>query len=107
MSPESLILVAYCLIEPWSLPFLLPGFFTRSPGQAKGFFTPGRVFMMLWSSENLPNEILNVIEEENTVPDNRRWLVAAEGVYTGPFEGPATVRRFVVVQAGARSTLCL
>ncbi|KAL2818056.1 hypothetical protein BJX63DRAFT_82899 [Aspergillus granulosus] len=82
-------------------------FWSRSPPSASEFFTVGRVFMILWDVSALRRDLQEIAEEDPTVHINRREFMTMESAYTGPYTGPETVRRFVVVAQGVRSSYCL
>ncbi|KAL2828809.1 hypothetical protein BJY01DRAFT_255254 [Aspergillus pseudoustus] len=84
-----------------------PMFWTRCPSSATEFFTVGRVFMMLWDVHALGRDFQEVVDDDPTVYTNRRTLMTIESAYSGPYTGPGTVRRFVVVAEGVRSSYCL
>ena len=62
---------------------------------------------MLWEVPADAQKIMEVVDEEPSVEQDRRSYLGLEGTYTGPYAGPTTVRRFVVVRADRRSCLCL
>ncbi|KAL4861234.1 hypothetical protein BDV12DRAFT_204224 [Aspergillus spectabilis] len=87
--------------------FYDPMFFSREISSAKHFFTPGRVFMILWDADGMSEELREVVDEEPAVDAARRKFTMIENTYSGPYTGPRTVRRFVVVAQGVRSSYCL
>ena len=85
----------------------IPAFFSRSPKAAREFFTPGRVFTMLWEVPAHVQGVMDVVDEEPSVERNRQIYTGLEGSYTGPYTGPTTVRRFIATRTDRRSCLCL
>jgi hypothetical protein len=63
--------------------------------------------MMLWDVIALGRDLQEVTDDDPTVHANRRALMTIESAYSGPYTGPDTVRRFVVVAQGVRSSYCL
>ncbi|KAL3461155.1 hypothetical protein BJX64DRAFT_261409 [Aspergillus heterothallicus] len=80
---------------------------TMTPLSATEFFTVGRVFVMLWDVSALRTDLQEIAEEDPSVYADRRAFATIENNYTGPYTGPGTVRRFVVVAQSARSSYCL
>lgn len=85
----------------------MAAFFSREPSSAQKYFTTGRVFMMLWDIGGVRPDLCEVADDDPTIGEDRRYIMGAEGVYTGPFVGPETVRSFIVISPGSRSSLCL
>jgi hypothetical protein len=63
--------------------------------------------MMLWDVNALRRDLQEIADEDPTFHVNRRSFMAMENSYSGPYTGPETVRRFVVVAEGVRSSYCL
>jgi hypothetical protein len=82
-------------------------FWSRGQSSAREYFTVGRVFMMLWDVNALRRDLQEIADEDPTVHANRCTFMSLEGSYSGPYTGPETVRRFVVVAEGIRSSYCL
>lgn len=80
-------------------------FVSRCPNAAAEFFTPGRVFAMLWEPQRDFQIDIGVAHYDWAVELAR--LAMTEGSYTGPYRGPFTARWFIVVQGADSSCFCL
>ena len=63
--------------------------------------------MMLWNVEEINKEAQVIADDQPSIEDERTARMGYENVYTGPYTGPTTVRRFLVVHEGIRSSYCL
>jgi hypothetical protein len=63
--------------------------------------------MILWDVNALRRDLQEIADEDPTIHANRRAFMTMENSYSGPYTGPETVRRFVVVAEGVRSSYCL
>ena len=88
-----------------------PMFITRTGDPARQFFRVGQVFMILWNeNEAEPMLINSIADTDNAMLEDRaarQRVNLMANVYRGPYTGPATVRRFLVVHEGIRSCYCL
>ena len=71
------------------------------------FFRPGQVFMMLWDTASLDASVNIDVDNEPSIKASRDQRIFTDGDYRGPYFGPTTVRRFLVIESGARSSYCL
>lgn len=84
-----------------------------SRGQdARNFFRVGQVFQMLWSVHDETLEAEAVADSEEDERWHEHWLQYEKirplsNNYMGPYTGPTTARRFLVVHQGIRSSYCL
>ena len=70
-------------------------FFTfRDPST---FFRLDQVFIMLWDTTSLHGTINVNIDDEPGLGIIRRHRIVTDGAYPGPYFGPTTVRRFLVM----------
>lgn len=63
--------------------------------------------MMLWTVEGIVVGTPVVADDESSIEEDRHSRMMYANVYTGPYTGPTTVRRFLVVHEGVRSSYCL
>lgn len=82
-------------------------FFSREPSSAQKFFTVGRVFSMLWNIDRIRPDLREVVDDDPTIRITRNRFRGAESNYSGPYTGPESVRHFVVIAQGIRSSFCM
>lgn len=63
--------------------------------------------MMLWGIDGIREDLREVVDDDPTVCAERASFMMVENNYTGPYTGPESVRRFVVIGQGIRSCFCL
>ncbi|KAK2804116.1 hypothetical protein FQN50_006744 [Emmonsiellopsis sp. PD_5] len=105
---ESLTIFEHVGLTSGGTQYYDPNFFSRGFDSAREFFKVGRVFMMLWDIEQYANDNQEIIDDDaNCILKNRQALTSREGAFTGPFTGPTTVRRFLVVKEGYSACFCV
>lgn len=103
-------------VSPFPFPFdrdpfltsltAIPSAFYSHHATAHDFFRVGQVFMMLWDVKQA--SMLNLpADEEPSIQEDMDRRNLSSNLYMGPYTGPTTVRRFLVVREGIRSCYCL
>jgi len=62
--------------------------------------------MMLWDADG-QNSPVNAVADDDDDLDDERDLRPLSNMWMGPYSGPTTIRRFLVVHEGVRSSYCL
>ncbi|MCJ1280515.1 hypothetical protein MMC21_008344 [Puttea exsequens] len=84
-----------------------PAFRSLSPTQAHAFFRIGQVFMILWPIPRPTPSAHTIADTDEAADEARRQRALFANNYIGPYTGRTTIRRFLVVHEGIRSSYCL